>query len=469
LNLATIGRRVEEALHHAPETLSWKTELYAVIDRVYQGVLTSRSWPFLLRAANIPAFPDTAITPTLGTLPADAAGRTIQESVVDLADAGLFPNEGANDTALQSWLVGGELHVTNAAARDSLTANWSAAPFVIERVKVSATLPKFHLDPRASLGAIDGTEGLELRFPRIRLPTDVAELISVQDDTGAFIPAVNPTQARVMEPIDPAPGDPRVYAEDAGFANRLPISPLGLQMARHDQSQQDSMVVRDPEHVVTSSASGTWSPGTWEVALCWSYSGRFGPLTEPQTVTTPVNGAIVINGLPVVDSSEAARRIAIFVRNKASTGPYYYEATVSDPTVAAITIQNRLAATKPWEASRYEDEAGPYTHIHLYPRPSRFRMLRIEYRFRPQRLSEPSDTPLLPEQHHELLVWLAVQELAASDQQTLVERAKVLAREAMNRLLSKYPEARYRIVKGQVGARGDALPFLHAANIRYIP
>lgn len=465
LPLSQIAAQVERELRYSPSTVGWKEDRNTVIDRVYQTLLNSRDWPFLVRREPVVAFPDVAITPTR------TGNRSFTCTVVDLVAAGLYENEGTNDIILQAFMTGGEVHVGAEAALGSTTNNWSSAPFVIEHVEVSTTVPEFWLEPRASLTtAFAGDEELTIRFPRIKLPSDCAQVQALWDDDGRPIQFLNGAQAQdLLRTTEPAASTPRYALEDAGFEYRLPFVPFGSQ-DRVDRYHQSNMVVREPAFTCTAGSGGSLPAGNWEVAIAWAYAGRIGPLTEAVEVTTAASGKITVANLPVFGSDEFGRRLRVFLRNADTRGAWYLEATRTDQTVTSLEITSRAGASAPWQQMRYDDEAGPYTYLRLWPRPERFRRMVVEYLHRPRALAEPSDTPILPEATHPVLVWLACQELANRDDERFMKRCAVEAQRYLDRLDAMFPGTQHRLQKGQYGARQvGRLPFLDADNLRFIP
>lgn len=488
MNLFDIGARVEREMRYSPGSLDWKVDLYGAIDSVYRQLLVSAAWPFLLRQQPLILIPDSPVVVGLSTTPT----RTL--SIIGGLTAGiglplemqLTGPEGQTGATLYQLLLsqGCEVHLhplTRATMLADANGNWAAAPF---RIEGNQSFNVVTLEPIAgpfvSLpGAISappldhGQALVVIKQPRVLLPADCAEVLRVFDDTGLPLrPLTREQWLRVgganypTAPLDGSAGadtgTPAWIMEDPGLEPRLPG-------ARNNSEATRGLAVFETAFTAAGAGGGAWPAGTWEVAVSWYGFGRSGPISKPVTVTTALNDQLQLAALPVLDSDDHGRELWVWVRDASTPNrPFYYCRTRGDQTVTTMNINARFSgANVPESVIRYDDVAGPPSYLRLFPRSNRLRRAVVEYRVRPNHLSDPTDVPLLPEEHHELLVWLACGELVSRDDQTFKKNCEVQAARCFRALRTKFPAARYLpIQKGMLGGDVGALPFIDRDNVR---
>lgn len=475
-SLRTLISDVEEELQHAPAVAAHKEDIKAKLNESLRELGISLAWPWLLREVPVWAIPDIPVTPTLVAAsvrrfeldPAELAGKLWSATEFNSADAARLSIQ------MQTLLAGMEFHVTGSGADVAGAVNWWVfAPFVIDEVVPDLTTPEIILDPRAALpSGLAGTEGIELRQPRIRLPADVSEVVSLEDDNGVAIQPASERQLRMWgRGRDLDPGVVTHYSYDYGFQRRhgelfAPdfLVPGGSAAAYQAPGAFDyvmGMGLRDEAWTATATSGGSIPAGTYSVRLCWWHAGQFGPIGDlERTVTTSgSNGTISLAGLPVLSGSagEYGRKLMVWVREvrtgAQAQGDYYLLASRSDSTSATLAISARPDVALPHQQARLSrtHPLGQYTYLRLWPRSSTLRRLRLYYYKRPDTLEEPSDVPEFAPPYHDYLMWRTVEKLGARFDSVTASRARGEAERLLRAMEAHYKTGNRRPMrKGQI-------------------
>lgn len=479
MNLEEISGRIANELDFEPDLVRYKREVYARVDSTYGGLVIERRWPWLVRQASLLVLPD-VVVPNLELIHVPATVRTFGLAASTLADT--FSELDASAwMQLQSAMVGGELDLYDRSLRNKGAGNWPMAPFVIEGIAPDIAGPIFQLDPRCNVSSLTKDEGsFVLRFPRLLLPSDVDQVLTVFDEHEEPLEALTADQAverwiRNRPENAPPAGRPVAYGSDEGFGLRFPptVSPAthtatsGRANLSPDLYQRANLPVReDPPFAATVAAGGNLLSGTrYRIAVCWWYAGRFGPLSKVLEVTTTVaNKKIELAALPVLDSNDYGRKLAVFVAEGVS-GPFLLEGFQLIPTTATRTISERPdGLVDGFRSVRYDEvyPGGPYQYIRLWPRTDVLREIRVRYNARPRRLLSANDEPEFRPTFHEYLVWATLADIAGKHGSAAAhQRWTVKAQRWLDKLSAHYqPEPRESFQKGQVGGRDPSwFPF----------
>ena len=439
---------VEEELQHAPRVQAHKEDIKNKLNEALRELGATLEWPWLFREVPVWVVPDIPVTPTLVTSslrrfeldPSELAGKLWN------ADEFASANNSRLSIQMQALLAGMELHVTGSGADVGGSVNWWVfAPFVIDEVIPDLTTPEIILDPRAAFAtALAGTEGLEIRQGRIRLPADVSEVVSLEDENGAVVTPANENQLRMWgRGPDLSPGKPTHYSYDYGFSRRHAdllapdfLIPGGGPAAYQVPGAFDyvmGMTLRDESWTASATSGGAFPVGTFSIRICWWAAGQFGPIgdREVQVTTTAGNRTISLAGLPTLATpGEYGRKLMVWIREVRSgldtQGDYYLQASRSDSTSATLAITNRPDATLPHQQARLSrmHPFGQYTYLRLWPRSSSLARYRLYYYKRPDELEEPSDVPEFAAPYHDLLKWRVVEKLGARWDSVTASRAR---------------------------------------------
>ncbi|HEY6866250.1 MAG TPA: hypothetical protein VI792_03270 [Candidatus Eisenbacteria bacterium] len=503
MSLYDIGRQVEQEMRFAPQTAEWKRDLYTTIDRVHRELLLSRLWPFMLRQRPLILIPDSRCIVGLIASPA-LPGRTL--GILPALGGFGLPAEmqvgGIEDpqTVLSLQLAlgdGCEVHLDpsyRTAMLADATANWGMGPFKIEQMRA---LNQITLEPLASITTLPGPVSgapldhgqavVVIKQPRVRLPPDCFDVLRVFRDDGVPLDPWSREEwirtgyvRSVTAPFDGndtgQTGTPRWILEDPGFEERVAGGrPDGV----NEYQRYGAPLL--PYNFAASGfgAGGTWPVGTWDVAFCWYSFGvpsLFGPLSEVRQFTTVLNNSVTLQFTPSLPSNDYGRQLAVFVRDASQPNrPFLFAGdSQADRTGNAKVLANppQGVVTTPIDSSaafRYEDVAGPYQHLRIFPRTDRLRRCVVEYQKRPRVLLDPQDEPDLPREHQSILVWLAAEALASRDDERFRETCREHAAKALGALEGRYPGARALVRKGSIMLASDRLPFIDRDNIRYTP
>lgn len=438
---------VEEELQHAPRVQAHKEDIKNKLNEALRELGASLEWPWLLREAPVWVIPDIPVTPTLVTSsqrhfeldPAELEGKLW--SATEFASA----DDSRLSLQMQSLLAGMEFHATGPASALTGTNWWVFAPFVIDEAILDPTTPEIILDPRAAFGtALTGNEGIVLRQNRIRLPADVDEVVSLEDERGAAVMPANENQLRMWgRGPDLSPGKPTHYSYDYGFQRRhgelfAPglLVPGGNAAAYQTPGAFDyvmGMALRDESWTATATSGGSLPAGTYSLRICWWAAGQFGPIgdREVQVTTAGGNATISLAGLPVLASTGVyGRKLMVWAREVRSgldtQGDYYLLAARLDSTSATLAIASRPDTTLPHQQARLSrmHPFGQYTYLRLWPRSSTLARYRLYYYKRPDELEEPSDVPEFAAPYHDLLMWRTVEKLGARWDSVTASRAR---------------------------------------------
>lgn len=475
MNLAQLLTDVETELQYAPDLAKHRADFRNVINRVYQDLGRERDWPWLYRRAPLWVLPTFEVATGGGgvTLTIGGGPRSFSLPRNLFRSALGFTSNQQLTAHLQSLLAGGQVDIAS-GDRTVGDGNWEKAPFVIERVQFvspdsGATTIGFDLDPRCSISSFLGTEGnLEFSFPRHRLPNDLDELIAIRDDQGNEMRALLPQQEREYLVRDVEGQSPAYVLEDGGFVPNEGFilgqsGSHGGAVFEHTpfNNQTENWPVRETFTVGASVAVGTMAVGTKvRLMLSWYYSGRFGPPSEVVEFTVTDQRGVRITGIPLLPQTTATheygRRVAVFMAE--GEGAYFFRGLHTSATANTFEITepntSATAADVGLRLPRWDElYPGRYQYVRLYPAPNRLVRLELEYHARPRTLVEPTDAPEFHEPYHPLLVWLAVQWLAArfADEPTL-KRATFEVQRIRGALDAKYPRPRHTgRQKGMIG------------------
>lgn len=489
MNLGQIRQRVGEELQYAPDLEEHRADIREIIQRVYDGLGAEKSWPWLVKRAPIYSFPDISLEQGDVTKATGYGVRNLSVSAPLGLSGVMYPAEDAGAYQyIQAMLAGAEFDLADRANRNLGNGNWELGPFVIELATPSETLTRLDLDPRAVINTIAGDEGgFVIRFPRTRLPPDLATILSIKDDEGRPLLPLSPSAAR-SEIFEFEDGPVRYFLEDMGHEPTYmpmvwPGISDGVPTKNADQSveygfDRENWPVRREIAAALSSGSGGGMQGstTYKVFASWFYSGRFGPPSNIVTLTAAAGDDYQIDltqlpDLPTTGANiEYGRRLSFWVAT--GEGAFVFRGfKLTTGTSHTITGDDDEFVDEQLHLPRWDEwfPGGPYRYIRLMPRGDQMRRFTLEYRKRPRRLIEDTDQPEFAENYHHVLVWLTCMELASrfSDSGFFV-RMKANAKEAMRKLNRLYfPSEQYAKQAGMVGEHPGVLHQFIGPDIRW--
>lgn len=456
MNLGQILKRVERELQYEPDLLAHREDFREVINEVYQVLARERSWPWLWRREPLWVLPDIELpfSEGVGGVGVDLVSGQPRRFEVDKQAlcAVLGIDGGAWTAELQSKLLGAEFDLQDSTLRSEGDGTWERAPFVIEGSTVvppdSPSDMTVTLDPRCQIDSLNGSEGegVVIRPRRIRLPVALDELDSVLDDQGIPLGMASPrTERRLLDP-NRQPGQPVAVLEDGGHIAGEGVNGFETEFAREIENWpvRESFGLEDPDPM----DSGTIPSGTRvRVFLSWQYAGRLGPPSAIEEFEVGDIGSVLVTGIPVLPQTtgqiEYGRRITVWMAEE--EGAFFYRGQHTDPTddtfLIDTTNQEQNTAYRWTRLPRWDEQypGGTYKYIRLYPHPDQLKQLTVQFWARARQLVEDTDSPEFHEGYHDLIVWLACQQLATrygGDQD--VARFKVHARERRAALDARY-------------------------------
>lgn len=483
-NLDDIRVALGKELRYAPDLEVQRIDDREVINRAYEKLARMRPWPWLLRRAPIYLFPDLTIANDEVIASAGYGPRTLQLSGTTLAGLGMFDVADAGSSELlHPYLCGAEFDLADRDLRGEGGSNWPEAPFVIEHVSVSSAPLRFQLDPRASL-SLDPADGdYVIRFPRVRLPADVDQVVALRDADGVKLTPVPSGSETRWHRGQPA-GRPVWLLEDPGHAPRFPPTVYpGLSASGASVNAGQSPFLYQRENLpVSKTISGAVVAGGDLAAnvkvrafVCWWYADRFGPPSNVVSVTTTdSNKTVRLSALPVLETSgaqiEYGRRLAVFAAEGESA--FYLRGFVLT-TDATFDIDEPISTpTAAIRPARYDEVfPGEYQYIRVHPRPTSMQQLELEYKGKPRQLIEATDRPEFERAYYDTILWLACLEASAKHaDSSFFARCDKLAGESYARLNARYfPGDRY-IVRNGLFSLESPMPlagFIDADHLDY--
>lgn len=481
-NLGDIIARVKHELRGLPNVQKTRDNLRQLATEVQREIVEEHPYPFMRETRQVVLLPDVELTNMQCSLYEDAGNSTLRVFATTrqyLAagmgiDDGDVPEAGAE---LLERLNGATFDLADRTLRDDGDGNWAVGPFEVYNAGIASTslgVVFLYLDDRASIDSITGDEGdYVIRFPRLLLDPSISEVLWLRERaTGAAdLRAISTRDGLTLE--ENRAGDPAVWWMDDGFRPRFGpggVTATGFAPLSVTRSINASLGRQAPVPINSTAAAGKFTPGgitigtttggtlpvgKYKVMFSWLIAGRLSPPTEALSVTIAdaTNDAIQITGAPqhpLGVTWHGWRRTAWMSYND---GPFYLVqggtplgSTASTPAASppSSSTETILSPINPsaQSAIRWDDAyaGGQHRYLVIWPRPTVVKFYEMGVTRRPRALIEDTDTPHLPIEFNDLIVWEMCARIAAvqnADSETARECRKIADRR-LNALKSKF-------------------------------
>lgn len=488
-NLGMAVAELETEFQYAPEILAHRADFRNIVRRNHDALSREERWSWLWDSRPVVALPDMTFIAGSGGITKTIGGGDRSFNIARIPLQAAIGAANPINPAILEAMNNGLMNIT-ATDKTLGNGNWELGPFSIERMQIQSpdtawTLNSFDLDPAAVITSFVGDEGgVKLSFPRIQLPVECDQLITVKDQNGVPLTAISPREAREKLWTRTSSGStPAFVVEDQGFD--LP-DPRFLQTQNatggvHPRTspfsaQRENWPFNETFTLSDSAGTGTFVIGTQVRVFCsWFYGNRFGPPSAVQTFTIADHQGIKLNGLPVLPQTTATfeygRRIAVFVSQ--DEGAFYFRGFQTSPT--ATTLEILLGNRDPASTgvglrhARWDELFGTYKYIRLYPTVSSMLRLNIEYWRRPRQLVEDTDAPEFDDAFHDLIVWRSCLDLASRPNMgtaEMVQRFQANYDRQFSAYCTRYlPSERYSgSQKGMIGQQRRLAPLFRSVD-----
>ncbi len=400
MNLRTIIDKCQYALNYAPETQDWEDNTIRVIGERYVAINSLRPWLFLIKRANLTIHVDIAgssgvtCTGVLNAISVSFSGITFDDD--DQLDGQTLVVEG----------------------REYTISYRSGTNGVILTEKIDA--------------AFTGTEDWSIQYRAYPYPYDAAEILDItsrDDEQGRLIYLDWRTETSLLLTREET-GDPACYIEDEHVAT---IS---------------------PENIIELSSSGSTGDGDLIEDHVYQYCSTFeqrgiesapGPISELEATDS---GKILVDGLDdIFNGGNPPFKRYVYRRDKTVGGRWrrLTDANIVDDNVTDDGdpfYTNSGAGTINILDDTYLYEAGPRARFRTWNTTGTEKNLEIRYVSQPRKLYAYADTPVWPQQYHDLLVFAALRELCLahgmpSASQMYAQREKEMLSQMEDRYLTR--------------------------------
>lgn len=449
MRLKELRERDKSLTSYQAESATFHNDVDGDLNEALEEVWTYKHWTFRERVVAIDILPD-VLPSNSRSIDVTAANDSRYVEGFSLPD--LWPDRNLQATPDRTW-IGQTLHIYG---RD----------YTIQEVQgegsddaIITTEPV-----RLPSGSSDDTGEWELRFTHLRLPADCQEILGLVDaDTplarGSARGKLVGLAARRAEEVDlrvDVTGEPECYVVEP---------PLVVPAAGTTTAAWVAGAV-DPVSDTHGFSVHRWYEVTWAYAI----GGRIGPLAEPATVEMKPSGThaghmlvsmFEADGLtpaecanqdfanqPYPLSGEGLRKVLFSNTNiDPTTGerlglPCWTEITAAASLAATqvdafpltcIDVESALQVNQPKQMlpknkKLTRDPDGVHLQVRLWPRPTTgvdlydeadlsvsrtapkvvLKRYLLRYLARPPKLCEASDTPAMPTEFHQVVLWKAV-------------------------------------------------------------
>ena len=448
MNLKTIREKIKNVSDYSPEVLAYDNQMDSIINDAYYSIWTERRWEFAQKLAFLNVYPDVTSARTGGITVSTSDGQRIV--TFSAAVHALHP------TNFHIWIG----NIFEVAGREYTIRK------VISETQITLEEPVRHV---AATATIANQTDWKLKSRFYCMPHDMVEVFNLAHRDAPVPGNTGPNQGKAAglsrrreEDLNLREDRTSDFAE--AYVTVPPIViPSGEKLTLSTVSVGGS-----------ATDAGSFAGGRY-YELCWANiaGGRMGPLSEPATIQTPVGAnyhRIVASFFTWDDQVYQARALATAVigaprPNEGFQKILYYNANF-DPTTGArrglpkwreVTDFDR-SATKNKEddpiiaadtaataniahpeclqvgSIAYTENDGVYQRVRPFPRiddqdfsypeaydtypgtqvlrlEEKFRQMELRYFFKPPKLTNRTDTPEMPFEFHQLIVFKALEDI----------------------------------------------------------
>lgn len=392
MNLGEILDAIGVELQHSPSSATVRLERARIVAQEYLSLLGERRWTWTQQLANITLYPKVTWT---GSLTFAFRKLTFPSSVVG------------------SWWVG---HTV------TITVGGTSFDGVVEAVSGDTVV---WLLETTGLNTTSSAT-VSLVPDRIRLPldcTDLLEAVSRSDNRGP------------LRVVDDAQEGGLLASDVFGTPHTLVI---------------EAPAETDYRPLLTLAASAG-SGGSWQSAYAGAYRfflvieghGRVSARSNTVSVSVSANQKVTFSGLG--DWSAAANQrgtVRVLYVERDGSGTFWRMQTVAGDQGDTLEV-----TTASWSQEVAWVEQSPVRYLRPYPIPSAEAAstsntsltVQLRYQRRIAPIEHELDVPMLPSEHHKVLVFRAALRIAGTQGETMhITRLTALNREATARLASRY-------------------------------
>ena len=379
MNLGQIIDRCGNILDYAPALTSYRHEVRDIVNMVYLELFGERPFQFAQKTVKVKAYPDAK---------SSGAAVTLTGSSNEVLCTGLFATY-MNGMILQ---VQGSTTASNNAEYIIRHVSTTGRVFVENE---DGSTPSFVADATTAGNA---NLALTVKHRYVDLPQDCISALAV---------GIRTPGSAAAQPMDYL----TMYLDEA------------MNLDLDEVSRPTDFIHMSPIHVngppkaptVASAGGGTNVPaGTYDAVYTLIEAGRESSASPVSTfVTLAAPGPLQASDL-LLQGANTGRKKKVYVRGPNSDA-FYYVAEVAEGTADTAGTIN-LATNPHWLTDRntypkLPENDGLYTRLRMYPRQDAEYDLTVRYLFRPEKLLDESDVPLIPASNHIYLVYRTCQEL----------------------------------------------------------
>lgn len=443
---------------YRPSTNRHQEDFLDVLNEAYLAVMGERRWRWLQGVSVQPLYCERTGTATFtnGSRAVTAVVVTPTSSPTGV----LFNGPIVNDAVAGQLLVGGVYSTSPLGLGASLITRASNAGLWTLDVHNGAT----------------GTRAITLRFSHFALPNRAGEVLGIR---------LRQRDQEFPGPLDLNAGDKgsiplMLAADDADFPDRTGqpevalLAPRALMWPSATALDWDVWGTVPPRATFVCTPTNTGANAlvantTYRYFYTYNYAGAIsGRSPVVETATTGANRTIAITALEAETSADMGRTKSLW-RDQDKDG--CFKLVTNTAIEPSISIYNDDGAIIPNHYSSWDEgQSSARRVLRLWPRPDVDYFAEVRYMERPVRFGL-RDEPVMPPNHHILLVYRAAQVLLTRWKQfQAVPLMKSLADEAYTRMKTSDigPDAGTPLVKGSWDPRGPP-GMVQPALIRWNP
>ncbi len=383
MNLGQIIDRCGNILDYAPSLTSYRNEVRDIVNMVYLEMFGERPFQFAQKTVKVPAYKDVLS----GTKSVTLSGASVT----------------IGNPFFEDYMEGMVLEIAG-----STTAS-NNKEFLIAKVS-SATVAYLNTDDDTPAVLVSDSSlsnsslNVKVKHRYVDLPEDCIQSLSVAIRKPGDA-ASQPIEYLTMFMDEALNLDLDEVSKPTDFIHMSPIHVLGPPLAP----------------TVANAGSGAAVPdaGDYDAVYTVINMGRESspsPVSAFATLTAP--NKLQVQAM-LNQTLNSGRSKKVYVRGPVSDVFYY----VGEAGEGTATLDVTLATTPSYLTDRntypkLPENDGLYTRLRLYPRQDEDYDLTVRYLFRPPKLIDESDVPLIPAQSHIYLVYRTCQELFSKHNNT---------------------------------------------------
>ena len=371
MNLSQMLNMANSILDYAPGITAYETEVKRFLNEAYLDLFSDRTWSFAQKSVLIPLKKDRLSA--IGSIP--GAGNQINA-------VGFFTDD----------MAGMIVEISGSAAADN-NKEWRIVSVVSANSAIVETLSG-GLATLTADAPTNKTFKVKHRF--VILPEDLVQVLSF------------------------GVRSPENERQEFGYLNKWLDEHLSLDIDLVSRPTDYIMVedlilptpVSTPAVADGGGAAGVPIEGRYDVCYTFiKYGVNSAPSPVSAQVLLAVGDELDVTNIQNTTGTGMVKRLFFSVDSASNK---FVQASAADLAVGAttsapVTFQN--SATFVVSSERLPENEGRYRQLRPYPRQDTDYEATLRYTYRPSRLLDNSDTPIIPAEYHKYLVYMTCQEL----------------------------------------------------------